>query len=104
MKKKIFYDKRARREFAKLSLHIRKILEGRIEYLEEKGLLQLPEAKKIERDLFEIRVRSEEGAFRCFYAYIKRDFIVILHVFQKKTEKTPQKAIKTAKGRLKLYV
>lgn len=104
MKKYILYDKRARRELTKLSPRIRKIFEGHIEYLQEKGLLQPPEAKKIERDLFEIRVQSEGGAFRCFYAYIKRDFVVILHVFQKKTQKTPKKAIETAKGRLKLYV
>ena len=73
------------------------------EILANIGRLEAPEAKKIAKDLFEIRI-YREGAYRGFYAYVGKNYVVVLHLFQKKTQKTPLKHIKVAKRRLKGYV
>ena len=73
-----------------------------IEKLREDGRLEFPEARKITRDIFEIRI-IHEGIFRGFYAYISHPDIIILHFFQKKTSKTPIKNIKLAERRLQKY-
>ncbi|MBI1975380.1 MAG: type II toxin-antitoxin system RelE/ParE family toxin [Parcubacteria group bacterium] len=61
-----------------------------------------PDARKITRDIFEIRV-MHEGTYRGFYAYLGHPNIVILHFFQKKTQRTPVKHIKLAERRLQDY-
>ena len=102
MKKKIIYDKNAIKEFDQLSRDVQKRFEFYVDILEEKGMLEFPEARKIAKDIFEIRV-SHEGIYRGFYAYISHPDIVILHFFQKKTQKTPSKNIKLAERRLQRY-
>ena len=62
----------------------------------------VPEAKKIDHNLYEIRI-SLEGAYRGFYAYIEKEFVMILHLFRKKGQKTPLKNLKLARRRLKNY-
>ncbi|MFC1790775.1 type II toxin-antitoxin system RelE/ParE family toxin [Patescibacteria group bacterium] len=47
-----------------------------------------------------MRVRN---SYRAFYAYVQTKYIVILHIFGKKTQKTPTKEIRLAKRRLKGY-
>jgi len=47
----------------------------------------------------EIRVRDEKGAFRVIYVAKFIDAIYVLHVFQKKTQKTSQSNIELAKKR-----
>jgi len=73
-----------------------------IAILVEEGKLEFPEARKVSKNLFEIRV-IHEGAYRAFYAYIRKDYIILLHFFPKKTQKTPLKNIKIAQQRLKQY-
>jgi len=61
--------------------------------------LKPPQMKKLQRDLFELRV-SGKVAIRIFYSVIKREFY-LLHAFKKKSEKTPAKEIKIAIDRAK---
>ena len=49
----------------------------------------------------EIRIRDEAGAFRVLYIANIEDAVYVLHVFQKKTQKTPQKDIDKAAKRLR---
>ena len=49
----------------------------------------------------EIRVRNQFGAFRTIYIIKRRSSIFVLHAFEKKTQKTPQKDVDLAKERLK---
>ncbi|WP_076728690.1 type II toxin-antitoxin system RelE/ParE family toxin [Methylobacterium radiotolerans] len=49
----------------------------------------------------EIRVKEASGAFRVFYLASVEDRVLVLHAFQKKTEKTPKKDIELAQQRLK---
>ena len=64
--------------------------------------MDFPQAKKITKDLFEIRIKLQ-GEYRGFYAYLGKLDIVILHFFRKKTQKTPIKDLEVAKRRLRLY-
>lgn len=102
MKKVVYIDEHAEKELDKFSKTIKDDFLSYVNVLEEIGFLSFPEAKKITRELFEIRVQHE-GSYRCFYAYIKKEFVIILHFYKKKTQKAPIKNIKTAKQRLKKY-
>ncbi|MFH1863856.1 MAG: type II toxin-antitoxin system RelE/ParE family toxin [bacterium] len=103
MKKVIKYDKNALDELEKFSSKVRTSFLGLINNLSEDGRLEYPDARKITGDMFEMRVISG-GAFRGFYAYVYKNLIVILHFFQKKSQKTPIKNLKIAERRLKRYV
>lgn len=67
------------------------------------GKLIEPFGKKIDKDLFEIRIENN-GQYRLLYTYFVREYVVILSAFQKKTQQTPSKEIKKAKMRLKGYI
>jgi len=51
--------------------------------------------------LFEIRLASKDGIARVFYCTIEKFEIFVLHSIVKKTEKTPDAALKLARKRLK---
>mgnify|MGYP001605069865 CR=1 FL=1 len=102
MGKEIFYDKNALKELRELNSEVQKEFQAYIEILALEGKLEFPEARKLAKNLFEIRV-VYEGAYRGFYAYAKKDYIVLLHFFEKKTQKTPLKNLKLAQQRLKQY-
>lgn len=51
--------------------------------------------------LKELRVRDSRGIVRVFYYVQQKDHVFVLHLFRKKTQKTPQQEIETAIQRLK---
>lgn len=103
MKKNIIFDKNAIVELDAFSNEVRDAFDGLVRILWEEGRLAYPDARKVASELFEMRI-MEQGVYRGFYAYIWQDHIVILHFFQKKTQKTPLKNIKTALNRLRRYL
>lgn len=63
--------------------------------LKKLGLaLRMPYARKLERNLYELRVLGKNN-IRIFYC-VKEGEYYLLHVFKKKTQKTPQKELKIA--------
>lgn len=102
MKKVIVYDKRAVKELNEFSIGVKRDFASLIETLSNEGRLDLPRAKRINKELFEIRVKNE-GEYRGLYAYVMDNRILILLFFQKKTQKTPDKFIKTSIKRLQKY-
>lgn len=67
-----------------------------IELLEEFGNnLGLPHSKHMSDGLLELRIRSTRE-IRIFYCFHKNQ-TVLLHAFIKKTQKTPEKEINTAR-------
>jgi phage-related protein len=71
-----------------------------LELLDELGLhLGPPHTKKIQKDLYELRILSVHS-MRIFYTF-RSDTLYILHAFVKKTQKTPRQEISTALGRLR---
>lgn len=59
--------------------------------------------KTIGSGVREIRIREASDAFRIIYIASLKQQVVVLHAFQKKTQKTSQKDIDLAATRLKLW-
>lgn len=51
----------------------------------------------------EMRMRDEAGAFRVIYLATVGDTVVVLHAFQKKTQRTAQRDIALAASRLRAW-
>ena len=66
-----------------------------VEQLEQDGRLMEPFGKKLDKGLFEMRIRRG-GQVRILYFYQDKEYVVGIHGFIKKTQKTPQKEIKQA--------
>lgn len=73
-----------------------------VKILERDGKLIEPNAKKIDKELLEIRIKYQ-GQWRVLYAYLVKDNIILILAFQKKTQKLPQQYMKLAYERLKEY-
>lgn len=65
--------------------------------LAEDGVLTYPRAEKVEghRNLFEIRILTKDNE-RFFYCYDAGTTIYVVHAFEKRTRKTPQREIAKA--------
>jgi phage-related protein len=57
--------------------------------------------KTIGRGVWELKISEAEGQFRVVYVVKRNDRIYVLHVFQKKTQQTPQQDIELARSRFK---
>jgi phage-related protein len=75
------------------------------ELLQEQGTsVGKPYVAPVEDKLYEIRVEHNTNIYRTIYfAYTGKRFI-LLHGFQKKTQKTPKKEIDIAKDRMKAFL
>src|SRR5215472_3601257 len=71
--------------------------------IEEKGLERVgePHLKHVEGRLWEIRLKGRSGISRALYVTALGRRVVIVRVFVKKTEKTPQREIELALSRAK---
>ena len=72
--------------------------------LNQGEILSTPISKNlsnVRKGLHELRFRDRGGAYRVIYYIKKKDAIYVLHGFKKKTQKTPQKELRTALKRLK---
>ena len=63
-----------------------------------------PFVRHLEGKLWELREESRTNIYRIIYAFFTGRRIVLLHGFEKKTEKTPQREIETAQKRLERFV
>jgi len=61
----------------------------------------MPHVRPLEDKLWEIRMTGRDGIARAIYVTSTGQKITVLHVFGKKTQKTPRKAIDTAHERLR---
>ena len=61
----------------------------------------LPHIRFLQDKLWEMRMKSRDGIARAIYVAQTGKQLVVLHVFIKKTEKTPRRALKTATERLR---
>lgn len=74
-----------------------------MEMVENVGLEQMrePHVKHLEGKLWELRAKATEGIARGLYVTVTGRRVVILHVFVKKSQKTPRNALETARERMK---
>jgi len=77
----------------------------------EKGLLEqygpklaYPYARYIGKSIFELRLKSHEGAVRILYFFFHRDKIIFTNGFIKKSNRTPKSEILIATGRRKNFL
>lgn len=91
------------KELQKLPADIRAKLTRILELVQTFGLENVhePYIKHIEGKIWEMRMKGKNNIGRAFYMTAKGKRIVILHAFIKKTQKTPSKAIRLARERLK---
>ncbi len=81
-------------------------LQGRMlrlfELIEKLGLDRLhePQAKHLEGKLWELRVKGPDGIARGIYVAMTGRRVMVLHVFAKKTQKTPGRALGLARKRM----
>lgn len=100
--KKILINIKAQKEISKFPKPVRIKLIAYLETLKEEGKLEKPFAKKINTDLYEIRIRNK-GQWRVIYAYIHKNTVIVLSAFKKKTQKIPIKEINKAQNRLQRH-
>jgi len=74
-----------------------------MEMVESVGLDQLrePHVKHIEGKMWELRAKASEGIARGLYVTVTGWRVVVLHVFVKKSQKTPAAALRIARERMK---
>ena len=61
--------------------------------------LDIKPFEKIGLGVEEVRVRLKDGTYRVFYIAKFPEAVYVLHIFQKKTQQTPEKEKKLAKKR-----
>ena len=62
--------------------------------------LGMPHTRAMGEGLFELRIRGQEGIARVFYGTVVQQRIVMLHIFIKKSQKTPKRELDIARRRL----
>ncbi len=60
-----------------------------------------PYVKHLEGPLWEMRMKGKDGIARAAYVTAKGRRVVVVHIFTKKTQKTPRRDIETALRRAK---
>ena len=64
--------------------------------------LGMPLIRKIQKDLWEVRTTLDSGIARVFFT-VDGEYMILLHGFIKKSQKTPQHELNTALVRLRYY-
>jgi len=64
--------------------------------------LGMPLIRQIDKELWEVRTTFESGIARVLFT-VDEDYMILLHGFTKKSQKIPQREIKTALARLGNY-
>ena len=90
-------------EIEALPVALRARLLRLLETVEAVGLeaLRAPHVRHLDGKLWELRVRAEGGIARGIYVTAAGRRVVVLHVFAKKSQKTPRRALATARGRMR---
>ena len=90
-------------EIGALPVALRARLLRLLETVESVGLeaLRAPHVRQLDGKLWELRVRGEGGIARGIYVTATGQRLVVLHVFAKKSRKTPRRALAIAKQRMR---
>jgi phage-related protein len=89
-----------------LSVDVRARFERIVNLIEARGLEQLrePYVKHLEGPVWEMRMKGKDGIARAAYVTAPVKRVVVVHVFVKKTQKTPRREIEIALRRAKEVV
>jgi phage-related protein len=76
-----------------------------LDQLKERNVhVREPLVRQIEGKLWEVREESNTNIFRIMYFFYTGKKIILLHGFQKKTQKTPKKEIEVTRKRMEQYI
>ncbi|MGH2551292.1 MAG: type II toxin-antitoxin system RelE/ParE family toxin [Thermomicrobiales bacterium] len=98
-----YLDSKVEEQIESLSREMRKDFERIVELIKEFGLEEIhaPLIKHLEGPLWEMRIKDRDGIARAAYITASRRRVVVVHVFTKKTQKTPRREIEYALKRAK---
>ncbi len=90
-------------ELAPLPADIRAKFSRIVMLIESHGLERVrePHVKHVDDRLWEMRMRGRDGIARAIYVTASGRRVVVVHVFTKKTQKTPRREIELARERAK---
>ena len=83
-----------------LSIDDKKLIGAEMKTVEFGWPIGMPVVRKIERDLWEVRIHITDGIARVLFTVID-DQMILLHGFVKKSQKMPANELKTTRERLK---
>jgi phage-related protein len=89
-------------EIESLPASLRARLLRLMEMVENLGLQQMrePHVKHLDGKLWELRAKAQDGIARGIYVTASGRRVIILHVFEKKSQKTPLNALALARKRM----
>ena len=98
-----FLDDNIRDALEALPRDIRARFERIVNLIQDHGLERVrePYVKHLEGSLWEMRMKGKDGIARAAYVTASGHRVVVVHVFVKKTQKTPRREIETALRRAK---
>ena len=96
-------DRRVEREVDALAQDVRQRFLRIVELIEKHGRAAMhePHVKHLEGKLWEMRMKGKDGIARAVYVTATGERLVVVHAFTKKTQKTPTRALETARARAK---
>jgi phage-related protein len=99
----LFLDETVESELGALPRDVRANFGRIVNLIQTHGLERVrePYVKHLEGPVWEMRMRGRDGIARAAYITAKEKRIVVVHVFIKKTQKTPRREIETALRRAK---
>lgn len=98
----IQFYKGVEKELLGLPVYIQARMLRLLDLMETHGAnLGQPHTLPLGNELFELRAKAKEGIGRALFCYAQGKQIYILHVFVKKSQKTPKQALNLAYKRLK---
>jgi phage-related protein len=98
-----FLDEEVQATLFALPRDIRAAFERIVGLIQSHGLEQVrePYVKHLEGPLWEMRLKGKDGIARAAYVTATGHRVVVVHVFVKKTQKTPRREVETALRRAK---
>jgi phage-related protein len=98
-----FLNDEVRLALNELPVDIRASFERIVHMIESHGLelMREPYVKHLEGPVWEMRMKGKDGIARAAYVTATGRRVVVVHVFSKKTQKTPRREIELALRRTK---
>ncbi len=98
-----FLDERVKAALDALPNDIRARFQRIVQLIQSHGLEQVrePYVRHLEGAVWEMRMKGKDGIARAAYVTATGRRVVVVHVFVKKTQKTPRRDIETALARAK---
>lgn len=99
----VFLDDGVRASFDAFDPDIRAHFKRIVELIQSNGLERIrePYVRHLEGPIWEMRLKGKDGIARAAYVTATGRRVVIVHVFAKKTQKTPRREIEIALKRAK---